>query len=206
MATISENLTELIAQKDRIASEVSSQTNLISQIKTVLEQKASGEVPPSKLASYIEGTMTEVTAEDLEGATSLRDRAFYYSPITSVVIPNTVTSIGQYGFGYCNKLKSVIIGNSVTSIGNSAFYECSSLTSVTIPNSVTSIKAYALQIGSNTTKATIRFLGTTPPTITTATFNKNYLNQIIVPKGYGDTYKSATNWSHFADLIVENET
>ena len=59
--------------------------------------------------------------------------------LTSVIIPNSVTSIGSYAFHYCISLTSVTIPNSVTSIGNSAFLGCGSLTSVTIPNSVTSI-------------------------------------------------------------------
>ena len=58
---------------------------------------------------------------------------------TSVSIPNSVTSIGNYAFDCCINLTSVTIPNSVTSIGISAFYWCSGLTSVTIPNSVTSI-------------------------------------------------------------------
>ena len=57
--------------------------------------------------------------------------------ITSVIIPDTVTSIGIRAFA-SNKLTSVTIPNSVTSIGNYAFYG-NKLTSVTIPNSVTSI-------------------------------------------------------------------
>ena len=55
-----------------------------------------------------------------------------------------VTSIGSDAFKY-SSLTSVTIPNSVTSIGGSAFYYCSSLTSVTIPNSVTSIGSYAFE-------------------------------------------------------------
>ena len=59
--------------------------------------------------------------------------------LTSVTIPNSVTLIGEYAFADCSGLTSVTIGNSVTSIGNYAFWYCSGLTSVTIPNSVESI-------------------------------------------------------------------
>ncbi len=59
--------------------------------------------------------------------------------LTSVTIPNTITTIGDNAFYNCSKLTSITIGNSVTSIGNSAFYNCDSLTSITIPDSVTSI-------------------------------------------------------------------
>lgn len=52
------------------------------------------------------------------------------------VIPNSVKSIGQEAFGYCNSLKNITIPNSVTSIGSGAFIRCSSLDSITIPNSV----------------------------------------------------------------------
>ena len=59
--------------------------------------------------------------------------------LTSVTIPNSVTSIGQDAFWACDGLTSVTIANSVTNIGDSAFYGCSNLASVTIPDSVTSI-------------------------------------------------------------------
>jgi hypothetical protein len=53
------------------------------------------------------------------------DEAFYYcSGLTSVTIPNSVTSIGYSVFEYCYGLTSVTIPNSVTSIGYSAFCDC----------------------------------------------------------------------------------
>ena len=58
-------------------------------------------------------------------------------------IPNSVTSIDRWAFGYCSGLTSVEIPNSVTKIGYAAFAYCSGLTSVEIPNSVTKIDDYA---------------------------------------------------------------
>ena len=59
--------------------------------------------------------------------------------LTSITIPNSVISIGEFAFDGCTSLTSVTIPNSVISIGGRAFENCSSLISVTIPNSVTSI-------------------------------------------------------------------
>ncbi len=75
--------------------------------------------------------------------------------IKDLVIPNSVTSIGDFAFYDCSSLTSVIIGESVTSIGSHAFYGCTSLTSVTIPNSVTSIGNGAFSDCSSLTSVTI---------------------------------------------------
>ena len=75
--------------------------------------------------------------------------------LSSVSIPNSVTTIGYQAFYGCNSLASVSIPNSVTSIGYHAFSGCSSLASASIPSSVTSIGYRAFQNCSSLTSVTI---------------------------------------------------
>jgi len=101
------------------------------------------------------------------------------SSITSITIPESVTSIGMYAFEYCSSLTSITIGDGVTSIGNHAFSGCSLLTSITIGDSVTSIGSYAFSHCSSLTKVTI------PDGVTSIgsyAFNGcNSLIQVIIP-------------------------
>ncbi len=62
---------------------------------------------------------------------------------TSYVIPDSVTSIGEYAFSHCTSLTSVTIPDSVTNIESFAFWYCTSLESITIPDNVMSIGSYA---------------------------------------------------------------
>ena len=94
--------------------------------------------------------------QELDGTYSIRkgtkvicDEAFRWSKfigcrsLTSLVIPDGVTSIGKSAFSGCSFLNSVVIPDGVTSIGEYAFRHCSSLSSLVIPDSVTSIECYA---------------------------------------------------------------
>ena len=97
------------------------------------------------IPAYLCDGMKKLTSIEIPNSvTSIGDHAFNYcESLTSVVIGNSVTSIGEYAFHDCESLKSLVIGNSVTSIGGCAFEGCRSLTSIDIPNSVTSIGDYA---------------------------------------------------------------
>ena len=100
-----------------------------STLKTgTLEMPSSGE---NKLAQVVDGTITEITASDLQGITSIRQRAFSNCKnLVSVELPNTLTALPAYCFESCAKLKTIIIPDSVISMGSEAFDNCTVLGSV----------------------------------------------------------------------------
>ena len=120
--------------------------------------------------------------------------------VTNVVIPNGVTSIGDYAFEYCSALTSVTIGNSVTSIGSSAFSSCSGLTSVTIGSSVTSIGNSAFYSCSGLTSVTC--LAENVPGTGSSAFHKvpQSTATLYVPAGSVDAYKAAEQWKDFGTI------
>ena len=76
-----------------------------------------------------------------EGTKIICDRAFEdCKSLRSLVIPNSVTSIGDETFFGCSSLASLVIPDGVTSIGNGAFAYCGSLKNLVLPKSVVSIK------------------------------------------------------------------
>jgi hypothetical protein len=80
---------------------------------------------------YGDSSLTSITIPD--GVTSIGVEAFAYSTgLTSITIPDSVTSIGERAFSGCSSLTSITIPNSVTSIGNDAFRGCSSLESIIV--------------------------------------------------------------------------
>ena len=90
-------------------------------------------VCPIKKLIIADGSKTVTSTMTLQRSTVAQDS------VEEVVIPDSVTSIGDHAFYFYTSLTSITIPDGVTSIGDSAFYGCSGLTSLTIPNSVTSI-------------------------------------------------------------------
>ncbi len=64
------------------------------------------------------------------------------SNLTSIILPNDITSIGGYAFKDCARLTNINIPNSVAQIDGYAFQGCAALTNITIPNNVTNIGSY----------------------------------------------------------------
>ena len=72
-----------------------------------------------------------------EGTRIICNGAFYFCRSQSkIVIPSSVTSIGEWAFSNCGSLSTIVIPSSVTSIGDRAFSSCTSLKYISIPKSV----------------------------------------------------------------------
>ena len=189
------------------------------------------------LAAYL-GNATELSLPDNYGKNyRIGDKAFgLCTGLTSIIIPNGVTSIGSSAFSYCYGLTSIlvaegnsvydsrencnaiietatnkliigcvntIIPNSVTSIGDYAFYGCTGLTSVTIPESVTSIGKWAFCECTGLTSIII------PNSVTSigskAFYKCNNLRKVINCSNFTLNYYSADYGyvANYANLIID---
>ena len=93
-------------------------------------------------AAFPNSAVTSVTIPD--SVTSIPDAAFVNcSQLTNISIPNSVTSIGSFAFEGCTKLESITLPSSLLTISEFLFYDCSQLTTIHIPDSVSSIRQYA---------------------------------------------------------------
>ena len=152
-------------------------------------------------------SLTSVTIPD--SVTSIGIYAFSNcTSLTSVTIPDSVTSIGSYAFFNCSSLTSVTIPDSVTSIGRDAFGHCTSLTSVTIGDGVTSIGDAAFYKSTSLSEVYCKPLA--PPTplllyesLGWCAFDNNASGRkIYVPRESVESYKSAQYWRNYASYIV----
>ena len=174
--------------------------------------------------ALVDDSLTEVTAEMLDGATKISSYVFYYCQnLTSVEIPNSVTIIGDFAFYMCTNLTNINMTNNITEIGQSAFYKCV-FTTIEIPSSVTLVKTEAFRYCTSLESVTIKsgaiefwssvfalcgnlksvtVESINPPTVGSQLFGASPPTNLViyVPAESVDIYKAASGWSPYAARI-----
>lgn len=187
--------TEIFPDEGYVLSKVTANVNVPT---------ASGE---NKFAQLVEGTLTEITAEDLEGITKIKDRAFYKNlTITSIEFPNSITEMGDYVCAendkiltsvvlpenaqftripnyfvyWCQAITNMVIPNTYTEIGKAAFSTCTKLSSITLSNALTKIGDFCFNGCNNLRDIT---LPDSLTTLGTQAFNScPVLTQLTIPQ------------------------
>lgn len=132
---------------------------------------------PTRTITGYRGNATDlVIPEQIDGVPveAIGDSAFEYKPFTSVVIPNSVITIGNHAFRSCEQLSSLTLGNQVKYIKASAFYD-NDLDRLYLPSSVTEIGEWAF-LGNSIQSLSI------PDSVTeisTGAFQYNELSSLI---------------------------
>ena len=128
------------------------------------------------------------------------------SGLTNITIPNSVTTIGEYAFDGCSGLTNITIPNSVTTIGDKAFSNCTGLTSITIGESITAIGDKAFQPCDNIidihSYISADYLFQLKDIFSTTVYENATLH---IPFGAKEAYSTIAYWNKFKN-IVEDES
>ena len=136
-----------------------------------------------------------------DSVTSIGDYAFQQCEFKSITIPECVTSIGESAFSGCDFLHSITIPNSVINIGDSAFRYCSSLKSIVISNSVAHIGGWAFSWCESLSSVTIH---SSSIEIDIYAFDQcQNIKEFIVPKGSKMQFSQMKSLKPIRNLIKE---
>ena len=158
----------------------------------------------SSIADYTSGkVIVPSTVKGYDGNTyqvkGLSMLAFFYCyEVTSVELPNGITTIGEAAFFECNALTSFIIPTTVTAIDDLAFEGCYNLTSINIPANITSLGSGAFYGCTKLTSVTVNW--TEPLAIDDECFTNAANATLNIPKGSYKNYATAENWKNFKTI------
>lgn len=122
-------------------------TLMITSMDNLTCQVGSGEKNDPCIDGNYRGTVTIPATAEYNGhtftVTSLGDRAFRYTKVDSVYVPETVGTVVQYAFANCDNLSYVSLPDSIKSLPMAAFYKCPNLKEIELPDSLQDIGGYA---------------------------------------------------------------
>ncbi len=193
------------ALNDGDTFEVQTVEGINMKFKVLSEAEKTCEVAPyAAIDNQTAGSVTIPSEANGYMVISIGNTAFSkIGALSSVTIPNTVTTIGGSAFHGCSGINSITIPNSVTIIGDMAFRDCSGLTTITIPNNVSSIGYDAFYGCSNLTS--VKVGSKTPVSINSSVFETLANKTLYVPTGSKAAYQNASYWKDFAEIVEYDE-
>lgn len=156
----------------------------------------------TKIESYAFSDCTNLTSITLpEGVTSIGECAFFgCTSLISITIPEGVTGIASRTFEACSSLASITLPEGVTNIVTGAFRGCSSLTTIVLPKSVR--KIYSESFANCPELTDVYCHSENVPSTETNAFNGSWINYatLHVPASALNDYKTTAPWSGFGTL------
>ena len=192
--------------------------------KEVVGTHLDTEPPYASFRALVDRSITEVTAEMLEGVTKIGKYAFYASTLRTCELPNTISYIDEAAFMNCLQLQIVQLNEGITAINDEAFRDCRSITSIIFPSSLTYTYAFAFAGCSHIEKVIfkgntvafnrsqfsscnaiafydMRYFTSVPTLSSTLGLGHATGCKLIVPDALYDTWKAATNWVALKDVV-----
>lgn len=228
--TLSQNVNQAISDFDSIKQAIIENGGEVPDGTPTSKYAELIEEISSDLSGFFDGTSTVIKIP--KNATKIRDYCFYaydeeneyYKSLTSVSMPDSVTSIEQRAFEGCQNLVSAPLPSSLTTIGDAAFYNCNKLILTSLPSGLTKIGDHAFDLCRSITIKSIpsgvtsiginsflRCDGITeitfegkPDYIHSATFGCPNLTIVRVPWSQGEV--SGAPWGASSATIVYNYT
>lgn len=158
------NLEKSISEKnvtiEQLNSTIETQKATIAELnKTITDLTNDLNSDLSNVEIYkkiIDGTVTEITAEDLKGVTKIRPYAFYYlSTLTSVELSESIISVGTYSFFGCGNLTSISFGQNFKSLSPNSFARCNLISLNLYNTKITEIPFGCFESNKNLTSVTL---------------------------------------------------
>lgn len=149
--------------------------------------------------AFNEGLLEEITLPD--SLKKIGRAAFYGTKLKRLVIPPLVVTCEIELAQNCGSLTEVQLPEGLREISGYAFKNCTSLPKIVIPSTIILLR-YGQEFYGCTNLRTIVIKAISPPTLNTSTFGSGATDRLFyVPDESVDAYKSATNWSAYADAI-----
>ena len=116
-------------------------------------------VPRSRFAQLAEGSITEITAEDLEGISNIHNYTFYNKPkLKKVTIPNCIETIGKSVFEWCSNLEAVYLPEIPPTLANTIAFNEVKATCTFYCKTQESLEAYKAATNWSTLTGTYSFV------------------------------------------------